>query len=59
MKTHRITKNDLLKLIRESNHASFEIAEPVTSESAQPLMTKIKQNIRQSRYVAFVIYPSN
>lgn len=47
MKTRKISKNELLKLIRESKHEKFEIAEPVTGETLAQLTSRMRHLLRE------------
>ena len=50
MKIRKITKNELLKLIRESKHDRFEVIEPVTAESLGQVTSRIRQCLRDERF---------
>jgi hypothetical protein len=57
MKTRKITKNELLKLIRESKQDRFEVIEPVTKESLSNLSSRVTQLLRTQPFLEFVVYP--
>jgi len=55
MKTRKITKNELLKLIREAKQDSFQIAEPLTQDSVSQLTSRIKEQLRRKAFLPFVV----
>jgi hypothetical protein len=59
MKTRKMTKNELLKLIRESKHDHFEAVEPVTPETVGHLLPRLKQLLRDRAFLPLLVYPSD
>ncbi len=55
MKTRKLTKNELLKLIRESKHERFEIVEPVTPETVGKILPMVKKEAGQSAYLTVIV----
>jgi glycerol-3-phosphate responsive antiterminator len=59
MKTRKITKNELLKLIRESKHDRFEVIEPVTPETLGQLTSRLRQQLLHTGFLPWLIYPES
>jgi hypothetical protein len=57
MKTRKITKNELLKLIREARQDRFEVIEPVTPEAIGQITKRFKQVSRYQSYLPWLVYP--
>jgi hypothetical protein len=58
LKPQKISKNDLLKRLRETNQPHFEVIEPVTDGSLTRLLGFLRRHTAQNSYVSIITLPS-